>query len=117
MIRYNFDRIFKARGIERPFSFLRKSGFSDNFATRVKNNRVERLELKYIEKLCIVLKCTPNDLMEWEPNDNNKIDPGHPLNQIKKSNKVIDITKTLNSVPLGKLEEIEKIINEKLNEQ
>ena len=87
MIQYNFDRIFKARGIERPFSFLRKSGFSDNFATRVKNNRVARLELKYIEKLCLVLKCTPNDLMEWDPDDNNKIDPSHPLNQIKKSNK------------------------------
>jgi hypothetical protein len=46
MIKYNFERIFKARGIGRPFSFLRRNEFSNNFASRIKNNRVARLDMK-----------------------------------------------------------------------
>lgn len=114
MLNYNFDRIFKARGIERPFTYLRKAGFSDNFATRVRNNRVKRLNLEVMERLCIALHCTPNDLMEWIPDNRQTVGKDHPINSIKKSEKVADITKTLNSVPLGKLEEIENLISEKL---
>lgn len=110
MLKYNFDRIFKARGIEKPFTFLKKAGFSDNFATKVKNNRVNRLDLDPMERLCIKLNCTPNDFLEWTPDKKNAVDNDHPLNIIKRSEKVVDITKTLNSVPLGKLEEIEKLI-------
>ena len=117
MLKYNFDRIFKARGIERPFTYLRKAGFSDNFATKVKNNKVNRLNLEPMERLCILLRCTPNDLMEWVPDNKQTIDKSHPINIIKKSEKVVDITRTLNSVPLGKLEEIEKLINEKLKNE
>ena len=115
MIRYNFDRMFKARGIERPFTFLRKAGFSDNFATKIKKNNVKRLELKELEKLCLILKCTPNDFFEWTPDKDIQIDENHAINIIRKSDKVVDLTKTLNSVPLGKLKEIETLINEKLN--
>ena len=115
MITYNFDRIFKARGIERPFSYLRQAGFSDNFATKIKNNRVARLNLKEIERLCIVLKCTPNDLYEWEPDKDSQIEKDHPIYTIKKSEKTINLTKLMNSVPLGQLDAIEKLIHETLN--
>ena len=117
MLTYNFDRIFKARGIERPFTYLRKAGFSDNFATKIKNNRVKRLNLELIERLCLELHCTPNDLMEWTPDKNQNVNKEHPINNIKKSEKVVDITKTLNSIPLGKLEEIENLISEKLKNE
>ncbi len=114
MIRYNFDRVFKARGIERPFSYLRQAGFSDNFATKVKNNRVVRLNLKELEKLCLVLRCTPNDFCEWIKEKDTQVDSDHPINLIKRSDKVVDIIKTLNTVPLGQLDEIEGIIKEKI---
>jgi DNA-binding Xre family transcriptional regulator len=115
MIRYNFDRIFKARGIERPFTFLRKAGFSDNFATKINQNKVKRLNLEEIERLCVLLKCTPNDFFEWTPDSDNQVNEDHPLNDIRRSDIVIDITKTLNSVPLGQLAEIEQMIKDKIN--
>jgi len=37
--------MFKARGIDKPFAFLQKAGFSDNFSSKIKNNRVSRLDL------------------------------------------------------------------------
>lgn len=115
MIQYNFDRVFRARGIERPFTFLKQAGFSDNFATKVKNNRVLRLNLKELEKLCLILRCTPNDFCEWIKDKDTQVDSDHPINAIKRSDKVVDMIKTLNSIPLGQLDEIENIIKEKIN--
>ncbi|MDX9848608.1 MAG: helix-turn-helix transcriptional regulator [Tenuifilaceae bacterium] len=112
MIRYNFERIFKARGVERPFSFLRTAGFSDNLATKLKQNRVKRLNLETLERLCIVLKCTPNDFFEWTPNPEENLNDNHPLNAIRRSDKVLSITQMLNDVPLGQLENIEKLVND-----
>lgn len=115
MIQYNFDRVFRARGIERPFTFLKQAGFSDNFATKVKNNRVLRLNLRELEKLCLILRCTPNDFCEWVQDKDTQVDSDHPINSIKRSDKVVDMIKTLNSIPLGQLDEIESIIKEKIN--
>lgn len=111
---YNFTRVFKARGIDKPFTYLRKAGFSDSFATKINKNNIVRLDPKFIEKLCILLKCTPNDLFEWYPDEESNLDADHPLNKIKHSDKVVDITATLNSVPLEQLDEIEQLIKDKI---
>jgi len=114
MISYNFDRIFKARGVERPFTYLQQAGFSDNFATKIKNNKIAVLRLKELEKLCILLRCTPNDFYEWVPEKNINVDKEHPITKIRKSDKVIDLTKTLHSIPLDKLDDIEQLIKESI---
>jgi len=114
MLTFNFTRIFKSRGIEKPFSYLVKLGYSDNFATRIVNNRNERLNLKDIEKLCEHFQCTPNDLLEWIPSSKDLNNETHPLVSIKRSNKVVELTKILNSVPLDKLNDIEKMINKEI---
>ncbi len=114
MLTFNFTRIFKSRGIEKPFSYLVKLGYSDNFATRVVNNRIERLNLKDIEKLCEHFQCTPNDLLEWIPSSQDLNNETHPLASIKRSNKVVELTKILNSVPLDKLNDIETMINKEI---
>ncbi|MBS2213891.1 helix-turn-helix transcriptional regulator [Carboxylicivirga mesophila] len=111
MLAYNFDRIFKAKGIDRPFAFLRKVGFSDNFATRVKHNRVKRLDPVLIERLCIAFGCTPNDLMEWQPDKDSEVSDAHPLQQLRRTEKLFDLTKSLSALPLNKLNEIEQILN------
>ncbi|MFC2138148.1 helix-turn-helix domain-containing protein [Bacteroidota bacterium] len=114
MLSYNFNRIFKARAVEKPFTYLRNAGFSDKFATKIKNNKIARINLREIERLCILLRCTPNDFFEWTPDKDNQIDSEHPIYKIKKSDKVVDITKTLNSVPLDQLDEIEEMIKNKI---
>lgn len=117
MIKYNFNRVFKARGIDKPFTYLTKAGFSDNFATKIKNDKIKRLGLKELEKLCILLRCTPNDIYEWNPDDDSQVDKDHPLSVIRKSDKVFDLTKTLNSVPLAELDKIEELINNTIKNQ
>ncbi len=114
MIKYNFNRVFKARGIEKPFSYLAKAGFSQKFATKIKNDRVARLNMNVLEKLCILLRCTPNDLLEWIQEKDVQLDSAHPLQTLKRSEKVIDITKMLNSIPIEYLEDIETVIADKV---
>ncbi len=114
MIIINFKRIFKIKGINKPFTYLTSVGFSGNFASKVKNNRVRRLELKELEKLCLLLNCTPNDLYEWVPDDDIQVAEDHELHKIRKSDKVFDLTRAMNSLSLEDLGKVEDVLNETL---
>lgn len=114
MLKYNFTRVFRAKAIERPYTFLVSNGISDYYATRVINNRAKRIDLNELEKLCIVLKCTPNDFLEWIPDNSTQVEDNHPLNDLRKYDNEADLIKTLNSLPLGKLKEIDKLIKSEL---
>jgi DNA-binding Xre family transcriptional regulator len=113
MLHLNLKRIFKARGIEMPYKFLTQNGFVPFTAHKYKNGKVEHMRLDHIEKLCILLNCTPNDIFEWLPNDLLDDLPEHPLQKIRKRDKKIEINKLLAKMSLEKLEEIEKLIAEK----
>lgn len=117
MIIFNFTRVFKARGIEKPFTFLVKAGYSDNFATRVINSRIKKLNLKDVEKLCELLFCTPNDLMEWIPNEKKVKAETHPLVSLRRTGSVSQLNQILNSVPLNQLGAIETLIKQELKKE
>ncbi len=114
MLTFNFSRIFKARGIDKPFSYLVKAGYSGNLATRIANNRIYRIDLVYLEKLCELFQCTPNDLLEWIPESKDKTNDKHPLVSIRRSDTVVQLTQILNSIPLDKLSEIESMIKKEI---
>ena len=117
MLHYNFERILKAKAIERPYTYLIKNGFPDRIATRVNQNNVKRVDLSTIERLCLLFKCTPNDLMEWIPETTYREDNDQPLNQLRRTNQVIDIIKALNDAPLDKLPGIEAFISETIKKK
>ncbi len=110
MLEYNFSRIFKAKGILAPTAWLIKNGFSDKFASGIAKNRYRRLNLGDIERLCKIFQCTPNDVMEWKPDKGDGDPTQHALASLYREDKVLDLTKTLNSVSFDKLLEIEKLI-------
>lgn len=114
MLNYNFDRVFKARGIDRPFRYLKKLGFTDNMAVKINRNRVVRIHVKDMELLCLSLRCTPNDFMAWEPENGEQVADNHPLYQIKRNEDQVEITKMLNSIPVDKLGDIKKLIREEV---
>jgi len=111
MIKFNFTRVFRARGIDKPFSYLVSIGYSANYATRIVNSRIKTLNIKDIEKLCTMLQCTPNDFLEWIPDAKDAANEKHPLISLKRNDKVIQLTQLLNLMPLDKLREIESLIN------
>ena len=114
MLRYNFQRAFKAKGIEKPFSFLTKAGFSTRLAGKINKNKVIRMDLGTVEHLCRVLNCTPDDLMEWVPDKDTPVPADHALRLLEKPEKEIDFTSKLNAIPLGKMTDISNLIDEYL---
>ena len=110
MLSLNLSRIFKARSISQPYKFLVMNGFVPFIAHKYKNSKVTQIRVDHIEKLCIALNCTPNDLFEWFPDNllDNRDD--HPLHHIRQRDKKIDINKLLSKLSLQKLEEVEKLI-------
>ena len=113
MLKFSLDRIFKAKGIDKPFTFLINQDLSDNFATKLKNDKVKSIGLKQLEKLCIAFRCTPNDLLDWHPDKNDSFDKDHPLHTVTKSTKVMDMRNIFHSIPMDEIEEIESFINDK----
>lgn len=79
MLTLNIIPILKARGIEKPYSYLVQSGFTPYTATTIVNKDKKAIRLNHIEKLCVLLNCTPNDILQWTPD--KKTNPGnqHPL--------------------------------------
>ena len=93
---------------------------SDNFKeTTTCNHKTdkEKMNLKDVEKLCELLQCTPNDLLQWNPSKEDENNEKHPLYSIKRSDKVVELTKVLSSVPLDKLHEIENMIMKEINKK
>ena len=111
MLSLNLQPIFKARGIVKPFSYLTSAGFPSYTAHNLLNAKTVTFRLSHIDKLCSLLNCTPNDLLVWTPNRNEKLADTHPITRLKKQNTDLNWQDTIKTIPLDQLSEIVKIIN------
>lgn len=116
MLKFNAKPIFAARGIDKPNWFLRKRGFTANTASRVVTGKLKELNFKRLEELCLWLNCLPHDLLEWAP-DEGVSNPGkYELSALIREKKIVVLSEELKGLPLAKLEEIHKFIEEKKKE-
>lgn len=69
MMKLDLARILQAKEIANPLQFLKKSGINYHTAYRLLNDTVDSISYKHMEKLCLILNCTPNDLLAWIPPD------------------------------------------------
>ncbi|MEZ5196706.1 MAG: helix-turn-helix transcriptional regulator [Bacteroidales bacterium] len=111
MINWNIRPVFKARSIEKPYTFLVKAGISPHTATSILNSTSKTLRTTHLEILCEKLNCTPNDLLQWTPNKDNPLPDTHALNRLKHNPAASDIGQKLKSLPLEKLNEIAAFIS------
>lgn len=111
MLSLNLQPIFKARGIEKPYSYLVSAGFPSYTAHNLLNAKTVSFRLRHVDKLCSLLNCTPNDLLVWTPNAKDKLPDAHPLTRLKKQDTDLNWQDTIKTIPLEQLGEIVKIIN------
>jgi DNA-binding Xre family transcriptional regulator len=111
MLTWNLKPILKARGIERPYTFLVKAGISRHSATSILTNDIFFMRLRHLEILCEVLNCTPHDLLRWTPNPNRPLPNDHPLFKLKKDASDFDLSQTLKTLSLEKLSEISTLLS------
>lgn len=113
MLTVNLNPIFKARGIDRPYTFLVKAGLTPHSANVLLNSKTKVFRLDHIEKLCLILKCEPNDLLVWIPGKNEIIADDHPLNRLKHDESTaIDLKETLMKMPYRELKSLSSKIKE-----
>ncbi|QQS37298.1 MAG: helix-turn-helix domain-containing protein [Ignavibacteriales bacterium] len=102
MLTYNLQLLFRQRAIKNPVSFLMKAGFNRQTALRIKNNKFKALKLSQVEKLCIALYCTPNDLIQYIPNPQKPIS-NHPLTNLVHKEQSEHLANFLDDIPIEKL--------------
>lgn len=112
MLVFNLRAIMKTRQIERPYTFLVKAGISPHSANDLLNGHIRTFRLDHIEKICELLYCEPNDLLDYKPNSTQKLADDHPLNKLIPKNEEFDWQQTLKTLPLEQLKEVAKLINQ-----
>ena len=84
---FNIPKLFKLRNISKPRIFLSQNGFY--IFTDKKSRHLPRcrsnISVNVVEKLCLALNCTPNDLLEWIPSKDSQVPENHPLHALKPS--------------------------------
>ena len=109
MLTFNLDTICRARGIKRKYAFLAKAGLTYRVARRLADGDTQSLRTSHIEKLCLALHCTPNDLLQWTPEGDVSRD--HPLQALNREHQ-LDVLKEINELPLDKLQELKATLDE-----
>lgn len=110
MLKMNLQPIFKVRGIERPYTFLVKAGFTPHSAHTILNNKLLVFKLAHIERLCKILVCEPNDLLVWVPDNKVVYADNHPLFNLLEKDGTGSLRKTLATLPLKELIDVTKTI-------
>lgn len=73
MLSLNLQRMAILHNIPNIQKHLIQNGFSANIAHRIASNSDSHIKFQYLEKLCLIFKCTPNDLLEWRPDNGNSL--------------------------------------------
>ena len=109
MIRLHLLPVLLARGLEKPFSWLRKNGFTHNMAHGLLKQPTV-LSLKHLTKLCVALHCTPNDLLNYTPEGENALPPQHPLNKLIRKEVPPNLPQQLRTLPQEHLDKVWELI-------
>lgn len=78
MLKFSVGKLLSAKGIVSRTGYLRKMGFSFHVARLIVSDDMGTLQLKTLEQLCVLLNCTPNDLLSYVPGK-EAIPADHPL--------------------------------------
>jgi len=112
MLNYNIKRILKARLITQPVGYLSKHGFTKPTAQRLISGKTKNITTKQLEKLCLALNCTPNDLMDWTPDNEKQLEQKPSLQQLIHSETPNELSSLVENIPLNKLNDFTKEIEE-----
>ncbi|HEY0427404.1 MAG TPA: helix-turn-helix transcriptional regulator [Pyrinomonadaceae bacterium] len=110
MLVFNMRRVFALRGIDKPFMFLTKNGFASSTASNMLQFYPVVFKIKSLEKLCLALNCTPNDLFEWRDDKDDALHEKHALNNLRKAAVTAKLSDIVRDLPLEKMSEVETFL-------
>ena len=69
MIEIKIQEVAKKIGIETGYKLQQKTGFQTGMAYRLWKGEWKQSDLKTLNTLCNALKCTPNDILKFTPDE------------------------------------------------
>jgi DNA-binding Xre family transcriptional regulator len=114
MLVLNPSRLIRARGIREPYTFLREAGLPAGAARKILHGEYARPPLEHLERLCILLQCTPNDLLRWTPGEGQS--PQLPLAALAREDEDLAFLEQLRDLPLPALRALGKELGRKLQD-
>jgi hypothetical protein len=113
MLRFNVMRVMNLRGTHQPWVFMVQNGFIRSTASNFFNGNVLEIKIKHIEKLCLLLNCTPSDLFEWQTDANSSVlYKTHALKSLVREKSAPTITEIVKDLPIEKMEEISELLKQ-----
>ncbi len=113
MLQIDVNRLLKMRGVEFGAVWLSKHGISYKQAVRILSGKTKTVSLDLLYKLCKVFKCTPNELLVYEPRGKAELGFLKPLVR-KATPSPKDVLHGLSQEEVERvLEEMKKIKNER----
>ena len=110
MLHLDIKGIMHDREIAHPYAYLCKNGFSPYIVSRMLNNKTKSISFRQLEKLCLLLHCTPNDLYVWQAVGKASRNPNQPVQQLVPSYQKPLLQTTFNHLPIHKIREIRQTI-------
>tara|TARA_R110000823_G_scaffold315579_1_gene448301 strand:+ start:88144 stop:88506 length:363 start_codon:yes stop_codon:yes gene_type:complete len=112
MITLNLEQVFKARGIDKGYSFMIKHGISSSAAGNLLYRAPRSIRLKHIEILCKHLVCEPSDLFAYTPEKNEALNENHPLQKLIRDQAEANLKQAISNLSYQELIAITKNIND-----
>lgn len=107
MLEINLTRIARKKGWNSVREALTKNGIDDHKAWRLATGKMKKWELKDIEKLCEIFKCTPDDLFVLTPDKGKTYAEDNPMRSLMRINESFDVLNFLKLQPIDRVEEYE----------
>jgi DNA-binding Xre family transcriptional regulator len=112
MLKFNPRRVFRLRGINNDMTFMMKNGFIRSTASNLLNGHTNYVKDSHLEKLCLLLHCTPNDLFDWTPGKDTLIADDHPIHALKRGLPPKSVSEIVKDLPLDKLDKVESLLQQ-----
>lgn len=119
MLTLSIVPLLNARGIKHKTPYLQSRGFKYHTARYIVGGNMSNFNLSTVEKICLQLECTPNDLLFYTPSDEG-VAANHPLRTLNKERYDDELTeglKLLNTLELDTMKQQLRILLEKKNEE
>lgn len=107
----NLLPLLESQGISNPQQYLVTSGIPYYTVSRLVNNKTTTINYATLEKLCLLCKCTPDDLFVWVPGEAIKEMENHPLQKLKPKPKVPNPVERIKKLSLQKLQQLQQYID------
>lgn len=113
MLKLSARHLFAAKAIIKPQGFLRNNGFSSYMANDIVMEKARNFKLDAMEKLCLVLNCTPHDLLVWEPDASIAEPSKFELSKLMRQKEIIKLSEQLRGLTIEEIEDVNRYVEEK----